>query len=85
MDLSIILERKWPKQEWKLDGNEYAGLVWLSDSAKPSEKEIVDLWPEVQAELKAEADAIIAKKEAAQAKLAALGLNVDDLKALGLA
>jgi hypothetical protein len=34
-----------------------------------------------EAELKAEAEAA---KEAAQAKLAALGLNTDDLKALGL-
>lgn len=85
MDLAIILERKWPKQEWKLDGNDYAGLVWLSDTDKPSEKEIKDLWPKVQAELKAEADALIAKKQAAEAKLAALGLDVDDLKALGLA
>lgn len=84
MDLAMILERKWPKQEWKLDGNDYAGLVWLSDTTKPTESEILSKWPEVQAELKAEADALIAKKEAAQAKLAALGLTPDDLKALGL-
>ena len=37
---------------------------------------------ELQAELKAEA---VAKKAAAEAKLAALGLDADDLKALGLA
>lgn len=84
MDLAIILERKWPKQEWKLDGNDYEGLVWLSDTTKPTEKEIIDLWPEVQAELKAEADAFSAKRTAAEAKLAALGLTPEDLRILGL-
>ena len=44
-------------------------------------------WKEEQAQIKAADDLQAAKeaaKEAAQAKLAALGLTTDDLKALGL-
>lgn len=64
-------------------GNEYEGIQFLE--CEPITKEQFtagfakfDAW-------KAEQDAKEAKaKEAAQAKLAALGLTTDDLKALGL-
>jgi len=53
------------------DMNETELLQWEADKAEADQK----------AALKAEA---IAAKEAAQAKLATLGLTTDDLKALGL-
>lgn len=51
MDISTILSRKYVGSEWALDGDDYAGLTWLSDSAKPSEKDLEALWPTVQYEV----------------------------------
>jgi hypothetical protein len=51
MDISLILSLKYPGSEWTLNGDDYEGLTWLSDSAKPSEAELKALWPEVQYEL----------------------------------
>jgi hypothetical protein len=50
MDISKILARKYPGQEWALNGEAYAGLTWLSDTPKPTEKALEALWPEVQYE-----------------------------------
>jgi hypothetical protein len=71
-------------KEWTLSGDNYADLVWLSDGAAPTLEEIVAeifLLPAKKAEKEAE---VLAAKAAAEAKLAALGLTTDDLKALGL-
>jgi hypothetical protein len=84
MDYTKILKRKYPNNEWILDGDNYEGLTWLSDTPKPTKKQLDDLWAEVQAEIEAEGEAKVQAKEAAEAKLAALGLTADDLKALGL-
>jgi hypothetical protein len=51
MDIANILSRKFEGAEWTLDGDDYAGLTWLSDSAKPTEAELEALWPEVQYEV----------------------------------
>ena len=58
--------------------------LWENEQPQPSDLEIANgaiLWKEKQSKLLADAKA---SKEAAQAKLAALGLTTDDLKALGL-
>jgi hypothetical protein len=74
-----------PKAEWALRGNSLEDLEWLDKlQIKPTEQEIAagfaqyDAW---KAEQEAEQ---AAAKAAAEAKLAALGLTSDDLKALGL-
>ena len=51
MDISTILTRKFAGAEWTLSGSDYAGLTWLSDSPKPTEKALEALWPEVQYEV----------------------------------
>ena len=51
MNIPSILSRKFEGSEWALNGEEYAGLTWLSDSAKPTESELEALWPEVQHEV----------------------------------
>ena len=85
MDISAILSAKYLDKEWTLDGDDYAGLTWLSDTPKPSEEELSDLWPEVQAELAAKAQAKIDAKASAIAKLEALGLTVEEVEvAFGL-
>ena len=85
MDISQILTKRYPGYEWTLDGDNYTGLTWLSDAPKPTEEELLALWPTVQEEIAAEAQAKIDAKTSAIAKLEALGLTVDEIKtAFGL-
>lgn len=81
MDIPAILTRKYPGTEWVLDGDAYTGLTWLSDSVKPSEADLIALWPVVQEEIAAEAQAKLDAKASAVAKLQALGLTVDEVSA----
>ena len=84
MDIAAILSRKFDA-EWTLNGDDYTGLTWLSDSPKPTEEALEALWPEVQAEIAAEAQAKIDAKSSAVAKLQALGLTVEEVSvAFGL-
>jgi hypothetical protein len=74
-----------PNDEWILNGDDYAGLVWLSETSKPTEKELTDLYPAVQAEMQAEEQAKLDAKASAIAKLEALGLTVTEVEvAFGL-
>ena len=57
---------------------------WESEEPQPTMAEIEAGWIAYQAKLEADLAAEQAKKEAAEAKLVALGLTSDDLKALGL-
>jgi hypothetical protein len=47
MDISAILSAKYQGAEWTLNGDDYEGLTWLSDSPKPTEAELEALWPGV--------------------------------------
>jgi hypothetical protein len=85
MDFAAILISKYKGSEWTLNGDLYEGLNWLSDSPKPTQEELENLWPEVQAELAAKAQARIDAKASAIAKLEALGLTVEEVEvAFGL-
>ena len=85
MDYAIILATKYQDSEWVLDGDDYQGLTWLSETAKPTKKQLEDLWPLVQAELEAKAQAKIDAKASAISKLQALGLTVEEVQvAFGL-
>ena len=48
MDIPTILANKYPGALWVLDGDDYEGLTWLSESPKPSEEDLRSAWPEVQ-------------------------------------
>ena len=50
MDISQILTRKYVGSLWNLNGDDYTGLTWLSDTPKPTEKALEALWAEVQYE-----------------------------------
>jgi len=54
MDIPSILVRRYANAEWALNGDDYAGLTWLSESPKPTEAELEALWPEVQSEVQTE-------------------------------
>jgi hypothetical protein len=84
IDYTKILVSKYSGSEWTLDGEEYKGLTWLSDTPKPTKAKLDGYWDEVQAEDITKAETKIQAKASAQAKLAALGLTVEDLTALGL-
>jgi len=78
-----VLTMLCPEKEWVISGDDFDSIQWIKgEPITKAEFEAgfakVDAW-------KAEQDAKIeANKSAAQAKLAALGLTADDLKALGL-
>lgn len=85
IDYPTILTRRYPGQEWVLNGDEYEGLAWISDTPKPTQEELDGLWEEVSSEIEAEKQAKIDAKASAVAKLEALGLTVDEIKeAFGL-
>jgi len=44
-DIAFTLTHSHPGAEWILDGDDYAGLAWLSDTPKPTEKQITDAYP----------------------------------------
>ncbi len=65
IDIAFTLAHSHPDAEWTLDGDDYAGLTWLSDTPKPTEQEINAAYPlavkavadEEKARLKALSDA----------------------------
>ena len=65
-----------------LVGRDYDGLDWLDSSPKPTQAELDALWESTQTVVAAKQQAAIATKESALAKLAALGLTQDEIKAL---
>lgn len=85
-DYPVVLSENYPDSSWTLDGDDYGGLTWLSDTPKPTQQELDAAWPAIQ---QARADAVAADEAARQSaidKLAALGLSVDEIRvAFGLA
>ncbi len=45
IDIAFTLTHSHPASEWTLDGDDYAGLTWLSDTPKPTEQELTDAYP----------------------------------------
>ena len=78
-----VLTMLCPDKEWVIYGDDFDSINWIKGEPITKAQFTAgfaqyDAW-------KAQQDSqAIAKKEAAQAKLAALGLTADDLKALGL-
>lgn len=79
MDYTLILKLKYPNTEWTLNGDEYEGLTWLSDSPKPTKAELEAYWPDIALQLKEEEDAKAANKEAL---LERLGITAEEAKLL---
>lgn len=85
--LDIIKAIKYlkPNAEFSFQGDDYSTIKWdVLEGEAPTWAELEVAHQAVKAaEAAAEAEAA-AKKASAEAKLAALGLTADDLKALGL-
>lgn len=76
-DYSKILSVNYAGEEWTLDGDDYAGLTWLSDSPKPSKATLDKLWDSTLAHVAAQEQA----KQARRAEiLERLGLSEDEAK-----
>ena len=82
IDYPAILTRHYPNTEWTLNGDEYDGLTWLSDTPKPSKAELDALWDATVAAIEAEKQAKLDAKASAEAKLLALGLTVDEIRSV---
>jgi hypothetical protein len=82
IDYAFVLIRHYAGFEWTLNGDEYAGLTWLSDTPKPTQEELDALWEPTLAAIQAEKQAKVDAKTSAEAKLAALGLSIDEIRAV---
>jgi hypothetical protein len=83
--LHEVLAMLCPGVEWYAEGEEiYENITWMSGTPAITKKQFTDGFAKCDAwKLKQDADQATAKASA-QAKLAALGLTVEDLTALGL-
>ena len=48
IDYAAVLTANYPDALWTLDGDNYDGLTWLSDTPKPTQEELDAAWPQVQ-------------------------------------
>jgi len=81
-NIAFTLTHSYPGSEWILDGDDYAGLTWLSDTPKPTEQEITDAYPLAVAARDKEVADKDAARVSAVAKLAALGLDALEVQAI---
>ncbi len=82
IDYAQILSVNYAGSQWTLNGDSYDGLTWLSDTPKPTQAELDALWESTQAAVASKEQAAKDAKVSALAKLAALGLTQDEVKAL---
>lgn len=82
IDYTLILTKKYAGSEWTLNGDDYEGLTWLSNTSKPTKEELDALWESTQAEVAEEKAQAQATKTSALSKLSAIGLTQDEIKAL---
>jgi len=83
--LSQAIWKLKPNSEFSFSNQDYSTIKWdVLEGDAPTQAEIDQAIEEIKVdEAQAEANKA-AKKAAAEAKLVALGLNADDLEALGL-
>jgi hypothetical protein len=75
IDYSLILSTHFEDHQWTLNGDDYDGLTWLSDTPKPTKSELDDLWQATLDAVKAKADAAAAAR---QAILDRLGITAEE-------
>ena len=75
MNIPLTLNYLRPGEEWTLDGETYDGLSWLSDTPKPTEKEIKAAEPAALAAHQAKIDEAAAATAAAIEHAKSLGFT----------
>jgi len=48
IDYAAVLTMNYPDSQWILEGNDYNGLTWLSNTPKPTQAELDAAWPQVE-------------------------------------
>jgi hypothetical protein len=64
-----------PNEEWTLDGDDYSGLTWVSNTTKPTQAELAAAWPKAQAAAESAAATAAANAAAAIAHAKSLGFT----------
>lgn len=77
IDYALILTNNFPGEVWTLDGEEYSGLTWLSDSTKPTKKQLDALWESTVNKIQGDK---AAAAQAKQAILDRLGITEEEAK-----
>jgi len=75
IDYAAILNANYKNDIWSLSGETYDGLVWHSNTSKPTKVALDAQWSAVETALK---QAVAAKAAARQAVLDRLGLTADE-------
>jgi len=79
-----VLNMLLPEGGWILIGDDFDGITWVDDRPRCTKAEFEAGFAQFNAWKAEQEAAAVTAKAAAEAKLAALGLTGDDLKALGL-
>ena len=82
INYGLILANNYSEKRWSLYNSSYETLEWLDASPKPTKAELDALWKSTKAAVAAKEQAAKDVKASALAKLAALGLTQDEVKAL---
>ena len=48
IDYPAVLTANYPDALWTLEGDNYDGLTWLSDTPKPTQADLDAAWPQVE-------------------------------------
>jgi hypothetical protein len=75
MNIPLTLTYLRPGEEWTLDGETYDGLTWLSDTPKPTNKQIKEAEPAALAAEQAKKDETEAATASAIAHAKSLGFT----------
>jgi hypothetical protein len=75
IDIAFTLESQWSGSQWILNGEDYEGLTWLSETAKPTLAELEAAYPLAQAQAASEIEAANAAQAAAIAHAKSLGFT----------
>ena len=46
-DYAKVLNANYAGKQWSLNGDDYSGLIWLSDTPKPTQAQLDAQWPAV--------------------------------------
>jgi hypothetical protein len=81
---SDVLNMLLPAGGWIVSGDDFDGITWVDDRPRCTKAQFEAGFAQFDAWKAEQEAAAVTAKAAAEAKLAALGLTGDDLKALGL-
>lgn len=80
--IKTVLLHRYAGKAWCYNGDGIEGLHWTDSTPKPTEKQLLDQFDDVMAEIQAQRAAAQNAKQSARNKLAALGLTEAEVNAL---